>query len=308
MAVDLKKEQKKVVTNLTTIFNAESMKTAITQVNLQSIIEKQLNILSYLEKTNGSKVLKSATLLKKYNELSGKSYVIDKNVQYVDNDVLADDINYLGVYIRNMYKVDLEALADGKEAKIVTPTVTDVTPKQESPMAGIPFMMPGMGAGGAENNPMYAAMANARVQADAAQGKVYLFKTKPKLMPILKLIMGICLAICGLTSIFVGIGMVLCKGSSFLISNVGFGDKSAEYVGGLGMQSSIYFIFGAVVLFSAYSTLTPLLYKNTKRFNENRLYRFQWQSFIFTMIIFSFILIFGLVSGDSYIFNGNCAP
>jgi hypothetical protein len=233
MAIDLKKEQKKIVTNLTTIFNAGSMKPAIAQANLQSIIEKQLNILNYLEKTNASKVLKSATLLKKYNELSGKTYVIDKNVKYVDNDVLVDDINYLGVYIRNIYKIDLEALADGKEAKIVTPTVTDATPKQ-GPAAGFPFMMPGMGAGmSSDNNPMYAAMANARVQADAAQGKVYLFKTKPQLMPILKLIMGICLVICGLSSIFVGIGMALCQGSTFLIDHIGYTNPS-DYVNGLG--------------------------------------------------------------------------
>jgi uncharacterized protein YqgC (DUF456 family) len=101
--------------------------------------------------------------------------------------------------------------------------------------------------------------------------------------------------------------MALCQGSTFLIDHIGYTNPS-DYVNGLGWESAMYFLFGAVVLFSAYSTVTPLIYKNTKRFNENRLYRFQWQSFIFTMLIFVFVVIFGLVTGDRYIFNGNCAP
>jgi hypothetical protein len=304
MAFDSKKEQKKVVTNLTTIFNAPSMKAALTQPNLQSIIEKQLNILAYLENYNKNKILKSDTLLKKYNELSTKSFVIDKNIGYTDNDVLVDDINYLAVYIRNIYKVDLEALAAGKEAKISTPTVTDATPPTPA-ATGFPFMMPGMmGAGmSPENNPMYTAMANARIQADAAQGKVYLYKTKPKLMPILKGIIGIGLFICALASIFVGIGMAVSNGSSYIATAT-----NVEWSNSLGMESIMYFIFGAAVLFSAYSITSPLLYKNTKRFNENRLYRFQWQSFIMTIILFMFIVIFGLVNGDRYIFLPSCAP
>jgi hypothetical protein len=104
------------------------------------VIEKQLNILSYLEKVNKAKTLVSTKLLEKYNTIAKKNYVIHKNISYDDNDALIDDINYLNVYIRNMYKIDVEALAQGKEAKVSTPTVSEAQPTNVTPSA--PFMMP----------------------------------------------------------------------------------------------------------------------------------------------------------------------
>jgi hypothetical protein len=187
MEIDLKKEQRKVVNNLETIFNAPSMKAALLQSNLQSLIEKQLNILTYLETTNKSKTIKSDKLLTTYNQLANKHFVIDKNIKYADDEILVDDINYLGVYIRNIYKTDLDALAAGKDAKVDTPTVGEAPTQQAAAAGAFPFMMPGM-AGNLppEQNPVYTAMANARIQQETAQGKVYLFKTKPKYIPILK--------------------------------------------------------------------------------------------------------------------------
>jgi hypothetical protein len=187
MGIDFKKEQNKLIANLEAIFNSVSMKTALLQSNLQSIIEKQLNILFYLENTNQTKTIKSDKLLNKYNEITNKHFTIDKNIKYADQDALIDDINYLGVYIRNIYKVDLAALIEGKESKVVVPTVSDA-PQTPKPAVAIPFMFPGMGNNNLspEQNPMYAAMANARIQQESMQGKVYLFKTKPKSIPMLK--------------------------------------------------------------------------------------------------------------------------
>jgi hypothetical protein len=187
MGIDFKKEQQKLTTNLETVFNAASMRAALLQPNLQSIVEKQLNILFYLENVNKTKIIKSDKLLNKYNEITTKHFTIDQNIKYADQDALIDDINYLGVYIRNIYKVDLEALAEGKEAKVITPTVGEA-PQVSKPISGMPFMFPGMGGSNLspEQNPMYAAMASARIQQESMQGKVYLFKTKPRFIPILK--------------------------------------------------------------------------------------------------------------------------
>jgi hypothetical protein len=189
MSIDLKKEHRKLIKNLETIFDAVSMKPAFSQPNLQSIVEKQLNILSYLENVNKTKIIKSTKLLTKYNELTSKHFTIDSKIKYDDQEVLVDDINYLPVYIRNIFKIDLDALAEGKEAKIVMPTVNDA-PQQQNSTPVMPFMMPGMaGAMGnlpPEQNPMYTAAANARIHQESIQGKVYLFKTKPKFIPLLK--------------------------------------------------------------------------------------------------------------------------
>jgi hypothetical protein len=185
MAIELKLEQEKIVKNLKTVFNAPSMKDTLKHANFQTIIEKQLNILAYLEKINKSKKNESAELLTTYNQLSGKNFTIDKNVSFIDNEALVDDINYLNVYIHNIYKIDIEALAAGKDAKISQPTVSEVAPVAAS--SGFPFA-----AGAAMNNlppnqnPINLTTANLRIHQEAMQGKVYLFKTKPKYMPLLK--------------------------------------------------------------------------------------------------------------------------
>jgi hypothetical protein len=187
MSIDLKKEQLKIAKNLATIFNALSLKSALNQGNLQSIIEKQLNILAYLERKHKNKILKSDKLLVTYNQLTNKHFVIDHNIKYEDDEILIDDINYLNVYIRNIFKVDLAALAEGKDAKITVPTVGEAAPKQTTANNPFPFVMPGVANNlPPDQNPMYTAMANARIQQESMQGKVYLFKTKPKYIPLLK--------------------------------------------------------------------------------------------------------------------------
>jgi hypothetical protein len=213
MPINLKTEQQKIIKNLETIFNAPSMKPALLQSNLQSIIEKQFNILAYLEKKHKNKIIKSDKLLATYNQLTNKHFNIDRNVKFEDDEVLADDINYLNVYIHNIYKIDIEALASGKNAKIVTPTVNEVTP-QNTNANPFPFMMPGM-AGNLppDQNPMYTAMANARIHQESVQGRVYLFKTKPKYIPLVKWIIFGLLLLFFLAALFVGIGMICANGT-----------------------------------------------------------------------------------------------
>jgi hypothetical protein len=173
--------------NLQTIFNASSLKDAFKTPIFQRVIEKQLNLLNFLEKKDDDKNKQSTNLLNRYNELTNKKYQLDKKYDLKDISDLPDEINYLNVYIRNIYKTDLEALKQGKSAKVDTPTVVD---QQPQPTSAIPFMIPGMMGGmnnvQSEQNPMYIAAANMKLNQEAAKNNVYLYKTKPKFIPLLK--------------------------------------------------------------------------------------------------------------------------
>ncbi|MDR1235091.1 MAG: hypothetical protein LBJ97_03365 [Mycoplasmataceae bacterium] len=307
MSIDLKKEHRKLIKNLETIFDAVSMKPAFSQPNLQSIVEKQLNILSYLENVNKTKIIKSTKLLTKYNELTSKHFTIDSKIKYDDQEVLVDDINYLPVYIRNIFKIDLDALAEGKEAKIVMPTVNDA-PQQQNSTPVMPFMMPGMaGAMGnlpPEQNPMYTAAANARIHQESIQGKVYLFKTKPKFIPLLKWIIAGLLILFSIACIFVGMGMMFAKNSAHALNT---DEANNGFNAALGPLAAIfYFVIALFAFFLCYRTAKPLLI-NTK--NENALYSFQWQFYLFLGILFLMLIIFGGSMGpDFWIFKSTMVP
>jgi hypothetical protein len=145
--------------------------------------------------------------------------------------------------------------------------------------------------GGAQNttNPMIQMMASARVQQEARQGKVYLYKTKPKLIFILRWFISVCLILASISSIFIGIGMVKSAGSTKLDNFFDNGDSSV-----LLSESSLYFIFGIFLLFFTYSNCKPLLFYKTSKANDNLLYHFNFQQFIFAGLMFVFVLIFGL--------------
>jgi hypothetical protein len=189
VANDLKNTQTTIASDLNTIFTATSLVAAFKSPNFQTLVEKQLNILAYLERKHKTKTIKSVTLLNKYNALSSKNFNIDTNIAYTNDTSLIDDANYLNIYLKNIYKVDVQALANGTKADIPNLTVNDA-PGQSAgaAMGGMPFAMGGMMGGMAPQmqNQMMAAMAQAKIQQQAAAGEVYLYKSKPKFIPILK--------------------------------------------------------------------------------------------------------------------------
>jgi hypothetical protein len=60
MSINLKKEQTSLNKKFEVIFNNAALINALKTANFQSIIQKELNILIFLEKKNGSKTLKSS--------------------------------------------------------------------------------------------------------------------------------------------------------------------------------------------------------------------------------------------------------
>ncbi|MDR1991738.1 MAG: hypothetical protein LBP70_03360 [Mycoplasmataceae bacterium] len=279
------------------------MKDTLKHANFQTIIEKQLNILAYLEKINKSKKNESAELLTTYNQLSGKNFTIDKNVSFIDNEALVDDINYLNVYIHNIYKIDIEALAAGKDAKISQPTVSEVAPVAAS--SGFPFA-----AGAAMNNlppnqnPINLTTANLRIHQEAMQGKVYLFKTKPKYMPLLKWIASALLLLFSMSMIFIGVGLI-CSKNSIHANNISVGDHVlSDYLDFL--TALPYFFIALANGFMCYQTIAPLLKKNN---NENRVYAFVWRYYLLIIILFCMLLIFGGATGvHLYIYKSSMLP
>ncbi|MDR2823216.1 MAG: hypothetical protein LBV37_01645, partial [Mycoplasmataceae bacterium] len=103
MAVNNKKELSKLSKNLNLIFTSPVFANALKAPAFQVIIEKQLNILNFLESKNSVTKPITPDFIIKYNTITAKKFSIDSKVNYADLGEMVDDINYLEVYIKNIF-------------------------------------------------------------------------------------------------------------------------------------------------------------------------------------------------------------
>ena len=264
---------------------------------LQNIFEKQINVLGFLVRHNKSKDKKLNEIITKYNTLSKKNFILDTKVFYEDVDLLNDDINYLGIYIRNIYKIDLDALIKGKKADIVQSSVSEVQQKDRGFGNKFgSFAMPGLGNMEGipnESNPYFISLANIRLNDEIRKGNVYAFKSKPKLIPIFKYIIVTFSFLAMIACILIGIGMILSK------DDMHPHDNGADFT----WMGSFYFIFTICLGLIAYTILKPMLTLTpTKKKNDNFLYYFRWQNVIVSLGFFVLFILISSVSNDVNVF------
>jgi uncharacterized protein YlzI (FlbEa/FlbD family) len=183
MANNSIKQEEKLQKSLLAILNS-NVASGLKTKQFQEIFEKQINILAYLVKENKSKDNQLNEIIDKYKTTYKKDFTINNLIHYDDQDILSDDINYLAIYVRNIYKIDMDALIKGKKADIVQSSVSEVQQKDRGFANKFgSFAMPGFGAANGlpnEANPYYISLANMRLNDEIRKGNIYAFKTKPK--------------------------------------------------------------------------------------------------------------------------------
>lgn len=124
MELNLKELQSKLYDNLFVILNSQKIGYGeLRKDSFLQIIEKQFNILYFLETKNGSKHDQSTEIITRYNTLLNKKFEIDKTLKYPDMDNLIDDINYLNVYYKNIMKIDLNEFSKKYKGDILKQAV-----------------------------------------------------------------------------------------------------------------------------------------------------------------------------------------
>jgi hypothetical protein len=209
---NFKSLQTKVETNLQAVLNASSMATNISKnSSLQTVIEKQLNILGFLERTNNVVKLKSTSFINKYKNLSNRAFVLDKQVTYSADDSLEDEVNYFPVFIQNIFHIDMASLIAGKEVQIDVPTVSDKPTYQNAFDSMSSNANKLFGTIAPEQNPLLINMAKLRIQKEMNEGKIYIYKTRPKIILLLKLLAVIVSLVGCVSNVILGVGMMLSR-------------------------------------------------------------------------------------------------
>ena len=323
----------------------------------QTLIEKQFNILYFIESKNSKKKKHpSSQLVERYNALLNKNFKIDETIAFSDLHEMYDEVKYLEVYYKNIVKVDLAqytkdnienirnaskqkfqpqqaqqagaAPQQPNTEKITTDQTKVVNANQAQPNQQMPppmgafgnqgspwgggrggMGMGGMGMGGMpygqnpyanmdpRQNPYIVGPASQRLQQEIKSGQIFAYKSKPKIIPLMKMLAAILIALLAITTLTTSIFM-------FLANNIAVWGQYRLTSGGTLLEGWVpmstiwtgvmYVIVSLLLLFMAFSFIKPMLKLKGKKPNPNEQYYFSMQTLIMFFIVFVMCLMMGM--------------
>ncbi len=302
MAIDFKVNETKLIDELDILLHTKSnvvLSKISSSQQFQDLIKKEFNILFFLIRKNKSSNELPNKLLKEFNDLSKLDFKIDETYEQNDGYQLVDDINYLSIYIKNIFKVDINDLSK-LDVKVEDNQQNNY---QQSANTNSNFNSQAAFAAGTFNNqnPFLQASAKMRLQSEIRSGKVYVFKDKPKIMITLKWILIAIFALFTIALILSGVFVFLCNNFK----------NGKQYNNGTDVMintifSGIIYVLMAIT-FIYYDYRIYLDAFDKKKANDNLKYRFDYNSMYFLIAIFIFIYIFDLfsntASGNAWFFS-----
>lgn len=251
----------------------------------QEQIRKQLCILSFLEKKAKIKSGQAKKIVEKYTEIVKSEPKLDYVPATNDLNNLSDEINFLPVFVQNVFKTPIEKISSAATTPKIDQPAPEQAPNPTSPMFG-QFNQANL------NKQIVMSMAQARVMQEASMGKVYIYKTKPKIMPILKLCIGIVLVLGSIFSVLMAVGIILSPNM--------YGTPPPD---GVQFNSITYFLIAIMLIFNSFNYFSQWIKKGTKKQNDNLLYHFSFFNSMFMLITIAIFFIFGGIEDFSKIFE-----
>ncbi len=238
--------------------------------SLNKILQSSLNVLYILEhkfvdiKTPA--IYSTKNLIKKFNKLSTKNFSIEKtSFKLTDNEII-DTINYLPIYCKNIFKVDIDQLIEDKKNINLN--------KQGIEQSNHINQQYGISSNYESNNILFGDLsqinitdATKRMSSDLKNGNIYLYQNKSKLIPLLKLLLIIFLFFSCLASFLCSVFAILCKNLQVSIK--------AETIplGSYAILSGCTYIFvGLLSIYQIYSLIKELMSKNKNKVYHTKIF------------------------------------
>lgn len=250
--------------------------------SLNKILQSSLNVLYILEHkfvdTKTPAIYSTKNLIKKFNKLSTKNFSIEKtSFKLTDNEII-DTINYLPIYCKNIFKVDIDQLIKDK---------TNINSNKQGIEQPNHFKQQyGISSNYENNNILFGDLsqiniteATKKMSSDLKNGNIYLYQNKSKLIPILKLLLIIFLFFSCLASFLCSVYAILCKDLQVSIKG------ETISLGSYAILSGCTYIFvGLLSIYQIYSLIKELMSKN-----ENKVYH---AKIFWPLITISLTLVF----------------
>lgn len=238
--------------------------------SLNKILQSSLNVLYILEHkfvdTKTPAIYSTKNLIKKFNKLSTKNFSIEKtSFKLTDNEII-DTINYLPIYCKNIFKVDIDQLIEDKKNINLN--------KQGIEQSNHINQQYGISSNYESNNILFGDLsqinitdATKRMSSDLKNGNIYLYQNKSKLIPLLKLLLIIFLFFSCLASFLCSVFAILCKNLQVSIK--------AETIplGSYAILSGCTYIFvGLLSIYQIYSLIKELMSKNKNKVYHTKIF------------------------------------
>ncbi|WP_391591964.1 hypothetical protein MCAV_01230 [[Mycoplasma] cavipharyngis] len=105
----LNSEQVKLKKYLEILLTSQLIVNDLKNSELKQTLLKALNIFYYLSEKIG-RLSEARKIIEQYNSFSEEKFVLSKNISYQEDYQLIDDVNYLNVFIKNVYGEEITSL------------------------------------------------------------------------------------------------------------------------------------------------------------------------------------------------------
>ncbi|MDR3249467.1 MAG: hypothetical protein LBS95_00075 [Mycoplasmataceae bacterium] len=265
----------KIKKNLDVVFNNSILKANIIKdKNLQKAVETCLNIYSFIVKNTKDNYF--SNYVKNYETIIKKKFNV-KNI-ILGDDEITDQINWLNVYCKNQYSIDISTnkkISNNTEINEKTPEqakreeiISNVIGTNVEPTKIMELQKKIMDS-------------NSKLNKDIASGKVFIYKSKPRIIPIIKflfnyVLIGLCLSLL----IYSFFGYILCT----IHTNI----------------DSDWVIYSSALIFATYLICSIILnYKIKLANNDNIKYYLKWQTIMLILIFLIFFVMIGMIGVTS---------
>lgn len=249
--------------------------------NFQEVITNDISIVKYFDNIESNST-NSNRFIKSYEMLTNKKFVNNEKINFSNLNDVYDTVKYTNVYLLNTLRTSIEQMDSinkaSNEANVKDETSREIPADQfrggyqsdEEIIRNSGYTMHDVA------DQLIMTQANMILSRNIAKGKVYVYNSKPKFIPIIKYIVMALLFIMFVLSI-TSFALIASKNGQIKAYNSQNELVSIE----LNIMSYVFqFIFVACVLgFIAYS-----MFRNFK--NDNSRYRFSWVMMSFYIILF----------------------
>ena len=233
--------------------------------SLITVLQSSLNILYILEnKFNDVKIpviYSSKNLIKNFNKFSKNGFTIKKPIQNLSDDEIIDTINYLPIYFKNIFRVDIDQMIKNKK-NIANNNQATFLPNQNMKQYGINSSYDNNNIFFNDLNQTNIQNISKKMLYDFKNDKTYIYQSKSKLIPILKLLLIIFLSFSCLALFLCFVFAILSKDLLIMV------DGEQKWLGQNAILSGCtYGVIGLITIYQIYSLIKDL---NSR--NENRIY------------------------------------
>ena len=312
MADNIKEAKQRLELGLNFLLNNESVVDFLKKnKEFQTIIKNEIFILKSWSDTKDKKVNEIIT---KYDSISPVKYDDKPTVSLNDDAEKIDYTNYLVVYVRNIFKFALKTIKEGdktKVAKVEAKEVKNVGDNNNDAnaafAAGAAFGAGMGGMGGFDPNsptitvpnPVLQQQAQANVQDKILRGEVYIYQSKPKSVPLFKLIYTLALCIFAAALIGSCVCLFMLNGKATTLSYTS-SSETHTYTLGTIVNAIFCILFALLFVYMGFSDRirSARIHAKTKtRPSDNEKYQVTGISVGFT-ILFAIFIIFMLLFPD----------